>query len=60
MKHFGINIHFPEKYSMDDRLAYMQKFENQMDRNKELYGIGAHEVFYGKWCGRRLLLRHRP
>ncbi len=52
VKHFSINIHFPEKYSMDDRLAYMQKFENQMDRNKELYGISAHEVFYGKWYGR--------
>jgi len=52
IKRFEINIHFPEKYSMDDRLAYMRKFEKLMEENKDVYGISAHEVFYGKWYGR--------
>ncbi|MBL6764478.1 MAG: efflux RND transporter permease subunit [Verrucomicrobiae bacterium] len=52
IKHSSINIHFPEKYSMDDRLAYLRKFETLMERNKDVYGITAHEVFYGKWYGR--------
>ncbi len=52
IKHSSINLHFPEKYSMDDRLAYMKKFEDLMEKNKDVYGISAHEVFYGKWYGR--------
>jgi HAE1 family hydrophobic/amphiphilic exporter-1 len=52
IKHSSINLTFPEKFSMADRLAYMEKFEATMDRNKDLYGISAHEVFYGKWYGR--------
>ena len=37
---------------MDQRLAYFRKVETMLDENKDVYGLKAHEVHYGKWYGR--------
>ena len=52
IRYFSIEVRFPEHYSMDQRLAYFEKVEALAERNKEVYGLKAHEVFYGKWYGR--------
>ncbi|MEM7231920.1 MAG: efflux RND transporter permease subunit [Planctomycetota bacterium] len=52
IRYFSINIKYPDHYSMDDRLAYVLKVEELMDRNREKYGLKAHEMFYAKWYGR--------
>ena len=52
IRYFSINIQFPENYTMEQRLGYMQKVEALMETNKEVYDLKAHEVFYGKWYGR--------
>ena len=51
MRYFRIRVNFPDKYTMDQRLAYFQKVEAIAEEKKEEYGLKAHEVHYGKWYG---------
>jgi HAE1 family hydrophobic/amphiphilic exporter-1 len=52
IRYFSINVQFPDKYTMDQRLAYFKKVEALMEQNKDVYDLKAHEVHYGKWYGR--------
>ena len=52
IRYFSINVRFPDNYSMDQRLAYFKKVEALAEKNKDVYGLKAHEVHYGKWYGR--------
>lgn len=52
IRYFSINVQFPDKYTMAQRLAYFKKVEALMEKNKEVYDLKAHEVHYGKWYGR--------
>ena len=52
IRYFSINVRFPERYSMPQRLAYFKKVEELMEKNHDVYGLKAHEVFYTKWDGR--------
>ena len=52
IRYFSINVRFPKHYSMDQRLAYFKKVEAVVEKNKDVYGLKAHEVHYGKWYGR--------
>lgn len=51
IRHFGFNIRFPEKYSMDQRLAFMKKAEELVEKNNDAYGLKYYESHYGKWFG---------
>ncbi|MDA7521433.1 efflux RND transporter permease subunit, partial [Verrucomicrobia bacterium] len=51
IRYFRIHVKFPEKYTMEQRLAYFKKVEDLAEKNKEVYGLKAHEVHYGKWYG---------
>ncbi|MDA7512576.1 efflux RND transporter permease subunit [Verrucomicrobia bacterium] len=51
IRYFRIHVKFPEKFTMDQRLAYFKKVEDLVEKNKEVYGLKAHEVHYGKWYG---------
>ena len=52
IRYFSIDVRFPDKYTMEERLAYFQKVEALMEENKDVYDLKAHEVHYGKWYGR--------
>jgi HAE1 family hydrophobic/amphiphilic exporter-1 len=52
IRYFSIDVKFPDKYSMEQRLAYFRKVETLAEQKKEVYGLKAHEVHYGKWYGR--------
>ena len=52
IRYFSIDVRFPDKYTMAQRLAYFEKVEALMERNREVYDLKAHEVHYGKWYGR--------
>ncbi len=52
VERFSINVRFPDKYSMEQRLAYFKKVEKLAEEKKDFYGLSAHEVHYGKWYGR--------
>ncbi|HAV64416.1 MAG TPA: hypothetical protein DCY13_18865 [Verrucomicrobiales bacterium] len=52
IRYFSIDVRFPDKYTMDQRLAYFKKVEALMEQNKDIYDLKAHEVHYGKWYGR--------
>jgi len=52
IRYFSIDVQFPDKYTMDQRLAYFKKVEALMETNKDVYDLKAHEVHYGKWYGR--------
>ena len=52
IRYFSIDVRFPDKYTMDQRLAYFKKVEALMETNREIYDLKAHEVHYGKWYGR--------
>lgn len=51
IRYFRMNVRFPDKYTMDQRLAYFNKVEDLVEQNKDVYGLKAHEVHYGKWYG---------
>ena len=51
IRRFAIGVRFPDNYSMDERLAYFKKVEALAEKNKDVYGLKAHEVKYGKWYG---------
>ena len=52
IRYFSIDVRFPDKFTMDERLAYFRKVEGLMERNRDVYDLKAHEVHYGKWYGR--------
>lgn len=52
IRYFSINVRFPDKHSMAQRLAYFERVEALMKANQADYGLKAHEVFYAKWYGR--------
>jgi len=52
IRYFSIDVRFPDKYTMAQRLAYFRKVEALMVVNKDVYDLKAHEVHYGKWYGR--------
>lgn len=52
IRYFGFDVRFPDNYSMDQRLAYMKRAEALAEKNKDVYGLKAHEVHYAKWFGR--------
>ncbi len=52
IRYFSIHLRFPEHYSMPQRLAYCQRIEALVEKNRAKYGLKAHEVFYTKWNGR--------
>ncbi len=52
ISYFSIHVKFPEKYSMDQRLAYFKKVEALAEKNKDVYGLKAHEVHYARWYAR--------
>ena len=52
VRYFSFDIRFPSQYSMDQRLAYMQRAEALVEQNSEVYGLKAYEVHYAKWYGR--------
>jgi hypothetical protein len=51
IRYFRIYVNFPDKYTMEQRLAYFKKVEDLAEKNKDVYGLKAHEVHYGKWYG---------
>ncbi len=52
VRYFSFDIRFPDHYSMAQRLAYIERAEELVEINKDVYGLKAHEVHYGKWYGR--------
>lgn len=52
IRYFSIDVRFPDKYTMDQRLAYFNKVEALIEQNNDIYELKAHEVHYGKWYGR--------
>ena len=52
IRYFSIDVKFPEKYTMGQRLDYFQKVEKMAKEKKVQCGLNAYEVHYGKWYGR--------
>ena len=52
IRYFRIDVKFPDKYTMAQRLDYFQKVEQMAEEKKADCGLKAYEVHYGKWYGR--------
>ena len=52
IRYFSIDVKFPEKFTMQQRLDYFQKVEKMAEEKKVQCGLNAYEVHYGKWYGR--------
>ena len=52
IRYFSIHVRFPDQYTMDQRLAYVERVEAHVDANMDTYGLKAHEFFYGRWESR--------
>lgn len=52
IRKFDIEIRFPDDYSMDERLAFVQRCEAVIQENNDVYGLRAYEAHYAKWYAR--------
>ena len=49
MNEFEINIDFPDRYSTEERSAYIKRVEEYVEERKEELGIKSYEAHFSPW-----------